>query len=121
MMKTIHIGSACLTVKDYHCAGADGSYILKSENLLWLYINLTNRCNASCPFCVNPMGPAEPAVISTKALRRTLIRVRPWVRGISITGGEPMLYPELVDAAASVAVEVFGSNEILFERSGLNA
>ena len=107
-MRQLRIGSAELTVKDYHCAGPDGVYIPKDSPKLWLYIHLTNRCNARCPFCVNPSANGAGREISLPALRDTLEKIRDAVGGVSITGGEPMLVPELVDETALAVTEILG-------------
>ena len=109
-MKTLEIGSSNLMVKDYHCAGLDGEYIPKDKLKLWLYINLTNRCNAHCPFCVNTSVNTVCKEISIAKLRHTLKKIKDAVNGVSITGGEPMLFPDLVDEAATVVTDVLGAD-----------
>lgn len=108
IMKSICIGSAQCVIKDYHCAGKDGIYIPKQEDTLWLYINLTNRCNARCPFCVNSDVNINSVVINPEILHRVLTNVKLHVSGVSITGGEPMLYPDLVDTVAMTITDVLG-------------
>jgi len=107
-MGELQIGSAKLTVKDYHCASKDNVYIRKDAIKLWLYINLSNRCNAHCPFCVNASVNTVCTEISIAKLRHTLERIKDVVSGVSITGGEPMLFPDLVDEAAAVVTDVLG-------------
>lgn len=109
-MKLAQIGSSQLHIKDYHCAGPDEVYLLKEDNKLWLYINLTNRCNARCPFCVNSSVNSECCEISIPLLQETLQKLKSNIRGISITGGEPMLFPNLVDEVARLVTEIWGYN-----------
>lgn len=110
MAQTLQIGSAVLPVKDYRCADESGAYIPKDSLQLWLYINLTDRCNARCPFCVNPAVGQEAHTVSPALLRRTLTQIRDCVSGVSITGGEPMLYPSLVDETAALVTEILGES-----------
>lgn len=107
-MKTLQIGSKVFPIKDYLCAGEDGVYIPKTDGKLWLYVNLTSRCNAHCPFCVNPAVRGGNQSIDPSLFRQTLGKIKPFVDGVSITGGEPMLFSELVDGAAEVITEELG-------------
>lgn len=108
-MRQIWIGGIPLPVKDTVCeacgdffAPFEGETCLVNEApKLWLYVNVTNRCNAGCPFCVNPrqgcVSDVDPARYET-ALRLC----RESVSGVSFTGGEPMLYPELLEELIAV-------------------
>ncbi|MEJ5329981.1 MAG: radical SAM protein [Desulfobaccales bacterium] len=67
-------------------------------------IALTNACNARCRFCRFPSVPAEDRVFADPArLVPGLARLQAGgIRYLSLTGGEPLLYPallELVDEA----------------------
>lgn len=109
-MKELKIGNRELKVKDYYCATSDGEYITRNDNKLWLYINITDICNAKCPFCVNPSRKSGNNPFSIELLKQTLANVSPFVYGVSITGGEPMLYPELVDEVALAVTDIMGTN-----------
>ena len=109
-MKELKIGNRKLKVKDYYCAASDGEYITRNDNKLWLYINITDICNAKCPFCVNPSRKYGNNPFSIELLKHTLTNVSPFVCGVSITGGEPMLYPEFVDEAALAVTDIMGTN-----------
>ena len=69
---------------------------------LWLYVNVTNLCNAGCPFCVNPAQGRE-AVVDPACFEKALNICREHISGVSFTGGEPMLYPELLEELIAVA------------------
>lgn len=107
-MKTILIGDRQLAVKDYYCAQEGKSYIAKEDGKLWLYINLTNKCNATCPFCVNSDVCIEDVHIDLQHLESVLKKIKSIIYGVSITGGEPMLFPNLVDETAALVDSVFG-------------
>lgn len=102
---TITIGDTTLQVKGYHCAaGIEEIYIPKEKKGLWLYINITNMCNGSCKFCVNTRDRAlaYDSRIDLGRLEYVLKSISDYVTGVSITGGEPMLNPDLVDKVAQL-------------------
>lgn len=107
-MELLKIGSQIFSTKDYYCAREDGVYIPKKNGKLWLYVNLTNLCNAHCPFCVNPAVWKGSQTVDPARFRETLEEISSCVDGVSITGGEPMLFPELVDGVAGAVNEILG-------------
>lgn len=109
-MKEIIIGKRSLRIKDYYCAAFDGEHIPRADNKLWLYVNITDKCNASCPFCVNPPRMNSENSFSINIFKRIMRKVSPFVYGVSITGGEPMLYPKLVDDVAMIVTDIMGTN-----------
>lgn len=118
-MRKIRIGKTELTVIDYECS-QDGRYLLKEQLRLWLYVILTDSCNAACPFCVNPSKTSGNAFdVATFSL--TLERIVPFISGISLTGGEPMLDTRLVeDVVAVVREKVDPSIELDLVTNGTN-
>ncbi len=103
----ILIGNKIINIKDYYCAVEDCDYLPKQDGKLWMYIYLTNECNASCPFCVSKCSvkKIKPSNIDLGYLEICLNTISEHIHGVSITGGEPMLYPELVDATAKLVVK----------------
>lgn len=97
-----------MQVKDYHCAESGDEYIPKDKIKLWLYINLTNRCNACCAFCVNTSVNTICTEISLPKLRHTLEKIKDVVSGVSITGGEPVLFPDVIDETAIAVTDILG-------------
>ena len=97
-MKTIEINGTVLKVKDHYCCpcGSDFDpeegmdYIAQDDPKLWLYVNVTNKCNAACPFCVSGRKSSEESVDLVKYQEAVKIAA-PYVSGVSFTGGEPML------------------------------
>ena len=106
-MKELIIGGRPLKIKDYYCALPGQKPLSRTDGRLWLYVHLTDRCNACCPFCVNPARSSGINPFSLSRLRDMLRRVAPYVYGVSLTGGEPMLSPELVEDAARVVCDIF--------------
>lgn len=113
-MTEITICGHKLPVKDYHCArngdcfAASDSheYIKKEELRLWLYVNITDRCNANCPFCVSGASAHNNAVVDLEQYKKAIEIAAPYIYGISFTGGEPLLYPELLNDLVSATAEV---------------
>ena len=65
-------------------------------------VAVTNVCNASCQFCSFPQVPPAQRVMADPArLFRGLEALKAGgIQYLSFTGGEPLLYPELVPALA---------------------
>lgn len=109
-MKEIIIGNRILNIKDYYCSAINGEHISRKDNKLWLYVNITDTCNASCPFCVNPSRENGDNGFSVDKFKNTLERVSSFVYGVSITGGEPMLYPKLIDEVSMIVTDTMGTS-----------
>ncbi len=110
-MKKIRIGDRLLPIKDYYCT--DGKDVLPREDgKLWLYVNLTDVCNAFCPFCINPGRKTGESPFDPERFKEVLTGIREHVSGVSLTGGEPMLDPALIDSAIDAVNEVFASGSI---------
>ncbi len=105
-MKTVTVGNTVLEIKDYYCDDG-GGYLQRDDNKLWLYINITDICNAHCPFCINPCRSARTNPFDQRIFRQTLISLKDHISGISLTGGEPMLFPEIIDDVIGIITEVF--------------
>ena len=105
-MHTITIGDQELAIKDYYCDDGHG-YIPKDDRSLWLYVNISDVCNAHCPFCINPCRNEGNTSFDIGLFRNTLCRIKDSISGISITGGEPMLFPSLVDDVLEVITDVY--------------
>ena len=110
IMREIIIGNQSIQIKDYHCSNGNG-YLPKDDGKLWLYVNLTDICNGRCPFCINPCRKSGVNPFDIQRFRKCLNRIREHVYGVSVTGGEPMLDPELLDAVADVVVRECGHDQ----------
>lgn len=67
-------------------------------------LELTTRCNNRCPHCYNYWRQTDDAdTTMTLSQLETVMQslVARGVFGVTVTGGEPLLYPELVVAAVS--------------------
>ena len=106
-MKSIKIGNQELLIKDYYCSDGTG-YYPRDDGKLWLYANLTDVCNGYCPFCINPGKKTGNSPFDLLQFKKMLERVKEHVYGISLTGGEPMLVPGLIDEVAEAVMESLG-------------
>ncbi len=75
-------------------------------------IAITNACNARCQFCNFPQVPAAERVMADPArLFKGLAALRQGdIHYLSITGGEPLLYPDLLpalDRARQLGIKTF--------------
>ncbi|MCR5403255.1 MAG: radical SAM protein, partial [Butyrivibrio sp.] len=82
----------------------------KPDGKLWLYVNLTDICNGSCPFCINPSVRGGKNKIDADSFRETLLKIKDFIYGVSLTGGEPMLFPELANEVIDITKEICGSH-----------
>ena len=57
------------------------------------YINITNACNAKCEFCLNTCNK-DLGKIDYNELKSILDQVNEHISRISISGGEPLIYPK---------------------------
>lgn len=94
-MRTLRLYDKTIPVKDYYCsaAGEDFYQPMKKPGL-WLYINVTDRCNGSCRFCVNHSNGREGprvACVDPARMSSVLSELMPNLSGVSLTGGEPTL------------------------------
>lgn len=60
-----------------------------------LYLEITNKCNINCDYCYIHDKGIEQESISVSDLIDAIDKVQP--RILYITGGEPLLYPTLID------------------------
>lgn len=90
-----------------------------------LVIQITDRCNASCPQCgMRVSEPFKRSDLNLDDVRRILdSAVRRGIRIVSFTGGEPLLFTDtvktLIEHAGSVGIEHIrtGTNGYLFMNS----
>ena len=65
---------------------------MRIENVDW---QITSHCNRTCPYCFGPAGINDLPVSDIKSIVDTLARIG--VKQIGITGGEPLLYPNIAE------------------------
>ena len=65
----------------------------------------TPSCNLRCPYCHNPelvSGSLPPDLIQKETVLQHLEKRKSILGGVCITGGEPLLHPELPDLIESI-------------------
>ena len=72
-----------------------------------LRISLTDRCSLRCTYCMPADGvpwlPGESMLSTAELVRVARVAVDLGIRGIRLTGGEPLLRPDVVDVVAALA------------------
>ncbi len=71
-----------------------------------LRISLTDRCSLRCTYCMPADGvpwlPGESMLSTAELVRVASVAVDLGIRGIRLTGGEPLLRPDVVDVVAAL-------------------
>lgn len=71
-----------------------------------LSLVLTDRCNAACDFCSLSCGPDGQKVMDRELMLRVIREAKALgFESVEFTGGEPFLYPELLEEGARAARE----------------
>ncbi|MBQ9008530.1 MAG: radical SAM protein [Clostridia bacterium] len=73
----------------------------ENPHLRWLFFEITDRCNLCCRHC-GSRCVADGQMLSVEDVERTLRSVQPEQPMICLTGGEPMLHPDLPEIARCV-------------------
>jgi cyclic pyranopterin phosphate synthase len=72
-----------------------------------LRISLTDRCSLRCTYCMPAQGlpwlPREELLTTPELLRLVRVAVDLGIEEVRLTGGEPLLRPDLVDVVAGIA------------------
>lgn len=94
------------------------SHLLRGRIPAQLVIQMTSRCNARCPQCgMRITNPFPRSTLDLDTLRKIIdAAARKKVQAVSFTGGEPLLYPDLLIPAINHA----GKAGIPFIRTGTN-
>lgn len=121
---TINVLGHNIEVKNYICSSDGINYGVKDKARIQLTIIPTSFCPCSCPFCIAHANRNDKAVLDVNKLEKTLISLRKddVVRGIKITGGEPMLLPDLVSDIIDMIYDIWGDKyfEVSLDTSGVD-
>ena len=60
-----------------------------------LCVEITNHCNFSCPVCIADAGNSKNRFLELKKYYQVLQKLRDRIKRICITGGEPLLHPNI--------------------------
>ena len=58
-----------------------------------LCVHVTGKCNLNCKFCWLPKK--ENVDVDFTKLKTFIGKLNPWLQSVEITGGEPLLYPQI--------------------------
>ena len=110
-----------VALKSYVCS-PDGVHYRPKEGKIRLQLSilLTRFCDARYPFCIAAPTDDE-TTLDLQKLEKTLLLLRQedCVRGISITGGEPLSRPDALNEAVSMIFRIFGyAMEITIDTNG---
>jgi cyclic pyranopterin phosphate synthase len=87
-----------------------------------LRVSLTDRCSLRCDYCMPAQGldwlPREELLTTAELLRLVRIAVESGVREVRLTGGEPLLRPDVVDVVAGI-VALPDAPEVSLTTNGL--
>lgn len=107
-------------VKNYMCSSNPNSYH-QNHVAINLYVKINDACNGQCQFCSN-CDLKDNGKLDLEKLRSTLIYLcdQEILNRISITGGEPLLNPELLNDTLNVIFSVNDQAHVTFNTNGYN-
>jgi pyruvate formate lyase activating enzyme len=68
----------------------------------------TAGCNMHCPFCQNPdliLNPDKMPELDEEKIISFLKKRKKWVDGVCVTGGEPLIYEDILDLIRKIKKE----------------
>ena len=80
-----------------------------------LRVSLTDRCNLRCTYCMPaegvPWTPTPELLTTDELLRIVDVAVGAGITEVRLTGGEPLLRPDIVDVVRGIAAMTTGEGE----------
>ena len=87
--------------------------------VLNLRVSLTQRCNLKCPYCHREGEQTSITEMSTDEVLRTVrIALSLDISGVKLTGGEPLLRPDILDIVKGIA-ELRGLRDLSMTTNGM--
>ena len=110
-----------LDLKDYVCSSNKDYYPFKASPSLRLYIKVTDYCNANCQFCANNLSKDYGSLdfVKLEYVIRYLYENN-LLHSISLTGGEPMLYPDTVNRILNMVYSISPMIQVQISTNGVN-
>ncbi len=107
-------------IKNYLC-GQDPNLCYQDHVTLNLYVKINDACNGNCEFCSN-RGLRDDGKLDLEKLRSTLIYLhdKGILNRISVTGGEPLLNPKLLNDTLNLIFSVDKQALVTFNTNGCN-
>jgi molybdenum cofactor biosynthesis protein A len=82
----------------------------------YLRLSLTGKCNFKCSYCYTPNTPA-PQISTDFMLRLVRLFASQGVEKVRLTGGEPLVHPDVVEIASKVK-KIQGINHLAITTNG---
>ena len=119
-MKNIELFNEEIFVRDSLC-GPTPTSRYEVEPALRLYIKVTDYCNANCKFCANG-SCTDFGKIDLEKLEFVIryLKDNNRLHSISLTGGEPMINPDLVNKILNLIWSIDSRIEVQISTNGLN-
>lgn len=119
-MKKIELFNQDILVKDSLCGPTQTSRF-EVEPALRLYIKVTDYCNANCKFCANGTC-TDFGKIDLSKLEFVIryLKEKNRLHSISLTGGEPMINPDLVCKILSLIWSIDNKIDVQISTNGFN-
>jgi len=120
-MKYIKLFDKQIPLKNTSCLYNDEK---ETEELLPytnLFIRITDNCQANCGFCEFHYN--ETLYFDLQKLFSVIKELKNqgiWINKINFTGGEPMLYPDLVERIVSFVKEEKLGSQLIINTNGIN-
>ena len=127
-MSNICIFGKEIQIRDYYCQLDNMPPLKRSENMVNLYVNITNKCNAGCDFCINEHNKNNQVQFNMEKFRKVISELLSVakINKVSFSGGEPTLnyntliecikYCKTIDKNIFTVVNTNGSNLDLLNR-----
>ncbi|XP_013865657.1 molybdenum cofactor biosynthesis protein 1 isoform X4 [Austrofundulus limnaeus] len=138
--ETIELGDSTLTAPNFTAAQKTSSRLdrLKDDNVLpfsafltdsfgrrhnYLRISLTEKCNLRCQYCMPEEGvkltPRGQLLSTSEVLTLARLFVREGVEKIRLTGGEPLIRPDVLEIIAELK-KLEGLKTVAVTTNGIN-
>lgn len=110
-----------LDLKDYLCCTDKDTSPMVADPALRLYVKVTDGCNASCAFCANE-SCKDNGIIDLIKLEYVIryLYENNLLHGVSLTGGEPMMKPDIVQAIINMVYRIDPNIEVQISTNGIN-
>jgi radical SAM protein with 4Fe4S-binding SPASM domain len=90
--------SQCADTVNFGFSKEEIAQAVRSGRLLSMEIEFSLRCDFRCPYCYVPNGRSHENELSPEEIRHTIVQAKDLgARRIIILGGEPSIYPGIVD------------------------
>lgn len=108
------------------CPDGCGLCARHEQHLCMPIVEITDRCNLTCPICINASGtdrtrrpaPRDMSVETFRAILDAILRAERQIDVLNISGGEPLLHPDLL-ALADEALSREGIVRVSISTNGL--